>query len=113
VLATLRGQPVALAITLRPKRTPDFVTRYPALRKGGDVATAAGWYVEFSWQGMPIGWTALPAGDPRLRPGLWSLYGVKEQFRPQLIQRRMLSANGKAAGDTLIRQVEILTANSR
>jgi len=25
----------------------------------------------------------------------------------------MLTANGKAAGDTLIRQVEILTANSR
>jgi hypothetical protein len=25
----------------------------------------------------------------------------------------MLSANGKAAGDTLIRQVEILTANCR
>jgi len=25
----------------------------------------------------------------------------------------MLSANGKAAGDTLIRQVEILTANGR
>jgi hypothetical protein len=38
---------------------------------------------------------------------------VKDQFRPQLIRRRMLTANGKAAGDTLIRQVEILTANSR
>lgn len=113
VRALLRDQPVALAITLRPKRTPDFLTRYPALLKGGDSATAAGWYVEFSWQGMPIGWTALPPGDPRLRPGLWSLYGVKDQFRPQLIQRRMLTANGKAAGDTLIRQVEILTANSR
>ena len=35
------------------------------------------------------------------------------QRLPQLIQRRMLTANGKAAGDTLIRQVEILTANSR
>jgi hypothetical protein len=113
VRTLLRDQPVALAITLRPKRTPDFLTRYPALLKGGDSATAAGWYVEFSWQGMPIGWTALPAGDPRLRPGPWSLYGVKDQFRPQLIRRRMLTANGKAAGDTLIRQVEILTANSR
>jgi len=113
VRTLLRDQPVALAITLRPKRTPDFLTRYPALLKGGDSATAAGWYVEFSWQGMPIGWTALPTGDPRLRPGPWSLYGVKDQFRPQLIRRRMLTANGKAAGDTLIRQVEILTANSR
>ena len=113
VRTLLRDQPVALAITLRPKRTPDFLTRYPALLKGGDSATAAGWYVEFSWQGMPIGWTALPAGDPLLRPGPWSLYGVKDQFRPQLIRRRMLTANGKAAGDTLIRQVEILTANSR
>ena len=113
VRTLLRDQPVALAITLRPKRTPDFLTRYPALLKGGDSASAAGWYVEFSWQGMPIGWTALPAGDPRLRPGPWSLYGVKDQFRPQLIRRRMLTANGKAAGDTLIRQVEILTANSR
>ena len=113
VLTSLRDQPVALAVVMRPRRTPDFITRYPALLKGGDSATAAGWYVEFSWQGMPIGWTALKAGDPRLRPGAWSLFGVKEEFRPVLIQRRMLSANGKAAGDTLIRQVEILTANSR
>ena len=113
VLTTLRSQPVALAITLRPKRAPDFITRYPALLKGGEVATAAGWYVEFSWQGMPIGWTALKASDPRLRPGAWSLFGVKEDYRPLLVQRRMLSANGKAAGETLIRQVDILTANSR
>jgi hypothetical protein len=38
---------------------------------------------------------------------------VKEDYRPLLVQRRMLSANGKAAGETLIRQVDILTANSR
>lgn len=113
VLTALRAQPVALAVTMRPKRVPDFLARYPALLRGGDVATAAGWYVEFSWQGMPIGWTALKAGDPRLRPGPWSLFGVKEDFKPLLIQRRMLSANGKAAGETLIRQVEILQANSR
>jgi hypothetical protein len=113
VLAAVRNQPVALAVVMRPRRTPDFLTRYPALLKGGDVATAAAWYVEFSWQGMPIGWTGLKAGDPRLRPGPWSLFGVKEEFRPLLIQRRMLSANGKAAGETLIRQVDILTANSR
>ena len=31
VRTLLRDQPVALAITLRPKRTPDFLTRYPAL----------------------------------------------------------------------------------
>jgi hypothetical protein len=113
LLAAVRGQTVALAVSMRPRRPPDFVARYPALLKGGDPATAAGWYVEFSWQGMPIGWTALKAGDPRLRAGAWSLFGVKEEYRPLLIQRKMLSANGKAAGETLIRQVDILTANSR
>jgi hypothetical protein len=113
VLSVVRAQPVALAVTMRPKRVPDFIQRYPALLRGGEVATAAGWYVEFSWQGLPIGWTALKAGDPRLRPGAWSLFGVKEDLKPLLIQRRMLSANGKAAGETLIRQVEILQANSR
>ena len=113
LLSAVRAQPVALAVTMRPKRVPDFLSRYPALLKGGEAATAAGWYVEFSWQGMPIGWTALKAGDPRLRPGTWSLFGVRDADRPLLIQRRMLSANGKAAGETLIRQVEILLAGTR
>ena len=113
LLTTVRAQPVALAVTMRPKRVPDFLGRYPVLLKGGDAATAAGWYVEFSWQGMPIGWTALKAGDPRMRPGPWSLFGVKEDYKTLLIQRRMLSANGKAAGETLVRQVEILLAGGR
>ncbi len=109
LLAALQSEDTALAITIRADRTPDFVRRYPALVKG-DPKQAAGWYVEFTWEGVPKKWIALPANDPRLPQGRWSYVALKADYRTLLIQHKMISEDGKKAGETLIRQVSILLA---
>ena len=111
LLAAVRGQPTALTVGLRTKGTPDFVKRYPALVHG-DVATAAGWYVEFSWQGMPVRWTALSADSPKLPAARWRLLEVDQQQRARLIQRKMLGEKG-GAGELLEQNVEILLSAAR
>lgn len=107
-----RKQPVAATVTLRAAKTPDFVRRHPMLAHG-DTLRAAGWHVEFSWQGMPLRWTALEAGHPRLPPGRWQLVGVDPTRRDQLIRRQMLAADGRSAGELLRQNVEILLTTAR
>lgn len=111
LLATVRGQPTALTVGLRTKGTPDFVKRHPALVHG-DVTTAAGWYVEFSWQGMPIRWTALAADSPKLPATRWRLLEIDLRQRERLTQRKMLGEKG-VAGELLQQNVEILLSSAR
>lgn len=112
VLAAVRGQPTALTVGLRASKTPDFVNRYPALVRG-DAAHAAGWYVEFSWQGMPLRWTALDAKSPQLPAGRWRLLEVDQRRRPLLLQRKMLGADGRTPGELLTQNLEILLSTAR
>jgi hypothetical protein len=112
LLAALRSQPTALTVALRATKTPDFVQRYPALVRG-DVSRAAGWYVEFSWQGMPLRWTALEAGNPQLPATRWRVLEIDQNRRSQLIQRKMLGADGRSAGELLQQNVEILLSTAR
>ena len=111
LLATVRSQPTALTVGLRTKGTPDFVKRHPALVRG-DAATAAGWYVEFSWQGMPIRWTALAADSPKLPATRWRLLEIDPRQRERLTQRKMLGEKG-GAGELLQQNVEILLSTAR
>jgi hypothetical protein len=49
-------------VTLRiaTLRTPDFVTRYPALlTKELPLGPVAGWEIKFAWTGLPVAWTPL------------------------------------------------------
>lgn len=49
-------------VTLRiaTMRTPDFVTRYPALlTKRLPLGPVAGWEIKFAWTGLPVAWTPL------------------------------------------------------
>ena len=49
-------------VTLRiaTMRTPDFVTRYPALlTKELPLGPVAGWEIKFAWTGLPVAWTPL------------------------------------------------------
>jgi hypothetical protein len=49
-------------VTLRiaTMRTPDFVTRYPALLvKEMPLGPVAGWEIKFAWTGLPVAWTPL------------------------------------------------------
>ena len=100
VLAALRSQPVALTVGLRTNEPPDFVKRYSALVRG-DASRAAGWYIEFSWQGMPLHWTALEANSPQLPAGRWRLLEIDQAQRTRLIQRKMLGADGRTPGELL------------
>jgi hypothetical protein len=112
VLAALRSQPSALTVGVRTSKTPDFVSRYPALVRG-DVAHAAGWYVEFSWQGMPLRWTALDANSPQLPAGRWRLLEVDQTQRARLIQRKMLGGDGRTPGELLTQSLEVLLSTAR
>jgi peptidoglycan LD-endopeptidase LytH len=112
ILAALRSQPTALTVGLRTNKMPDFVHRYPALARG-DVSRAAGWYVEFSWQGMPIRWTALDATSPQLPAGRWRLLEIDQTQRTRLIQRKMLGADAHTPGELLTQNLEILLSTAR
>lgn len=112
LLAALRSQPTALTVSLRTTKTPDFVKRYPALVRG-DASRAVGWYVEFSWQGMPIRWTALEAKSPQLPAGRWRLLEIDQTQRTRLLLRKMLGPDGRTPGEQLTQNLEILLSTAR
>lgn len=112
ILAALRSQPTALTVGLRTNKMPDFVQNYPALMRG-DASRAAGWYIEFSWQGMPVRWTALDAKSPQLPAGRWRLLEIDLTQRTRLIQRKMLGADGGTPGELLTQNLEILLSTAR
>jgi peptidoglycan LD-endopeptidase LytH len=112
ILAALRSQPTALTIGLRTNKMPDFVQNYPALMRG-DASRAAGWYIEFSWQGMPVRWTALDAKSPQLPAGRWRLLEIDQAQRTRLIQRKMLGADGRTPGELLTQNLEVLLSTAR
>ena len=112
LLDAIRNQPTALVVVIRTSKAPDFVSRHPAL-VSGDVGKAAGWYVEFTWQGLPKKWTALAANSPQLPQGRWSYTAIDYQYRNLLTLRKMITPDAKKAGETLIQNVEILLSNGR
>jgi hypothetical protein len=112
VLALVRRQPTALTVVLRAAKTPDFVSRYPVLARG-EREKAAGWHVEFSWQGMPLRWTALEAGNPRLPAQGWQVAEVDLSQRPLLIRRKLLAPDGRKPGELLTQNVGILLSTAR
>ena len=70
----LFAQPTAVRLRIATFRTPDFVTRYPALLiKPLPLGPVAGWEIRFTWTGLPIAWTplssaevaGLPSGQPQ------------------------------------------------
>ena len=112
ILAALRSQPTALTVGLRTNKMPDFVQNYPALMRG-DASHVAGWYVEFSWQGMPVRWTALDAKSPQLPAGRWRLLEIDQTQRTRLIQRKMLGTDGRTPGELLTQNLEVLLSTTR
>ena len=112
ILAALRSQPTALTVGLRTNKMPDFVQNYPALMRG-DASHVAGWYVEFSWQGMPVRWTALDAKSPQLPAGRWRLLEIDQTQRTRLIPRKMLGTDGRTPGELLTQNLEVLLSTAR
>jgi murein DD-endopeptidase MepM/ murein hydrolase activator NlpD len=59
VIDYLRQQPPAVRLRIAISRTPDFVSRYPALLTKPLPATIGGWEVACTWTGLPYAWTPL------------------------------------------------------
>lgn len=54
----------AARVRIATLRTPDFVTRYPALvARPAAPGVAAGWDIRFNWTGLPFAWTPLTAAE--------------------------------------------------
>ena len=57
-------QETAVRIRIATRRTPDFVTRYPALlTKPPPMGLESGWETRFHWTGIPFAWTPLTATE--------------------------------------------------
>lgn len=55
-----RRMDTVVRLRIATYRTPDFVTRYPALlTKPLPVGPVAGWEIRFDWTGLPFAWTPL------------------------------------------------------
>lgn len=56
------GQKTAVRLRIASTRTPDFVTRYPALlTKPLPMGLVGGWEIRCNWTGVPFAWTPLTA----------------------------------------------------
>ena len=111
-LEVVKNLPTALAVTIRTPLAPDFVARYPGLVQG-DPKTAEGWYVEFTWHGLPKRWVALPAGSNKIPSKTFEIIGINQQFKGKMIARKILATDGLHAGDNLLQNLDILLSNSR
>jgi hypothetical protein len=62
---------------------------------------------------MPLRWTVLEAGNPRLPPQAWQIAEVDVAQRPLLIRRKLLAADGRKPGELLTQNVGILLSTAR
>ncbi len=54
----------AVRVRIATHRTPDFVTRYPALLTRAPATTfIGGWEIKFNWTGVPFAWTPLAPSE--------------------------------------------------
>lgn len=59
-----RKLPAAVRVRMATLRTPDFVTRYPALlTKPKPFGVIGGWEISFTWSGLPFAWTPLTPAE--------------------------------------------------
>jgi peptidoglycan LD-endopeptidase LytH len=56
--------PTVVRVRVATFRTPDFVTRYPALlTRPMPLGPVAGWEIRFNWTGLPFAWTPLTSAE--------------------------------------------------
>ncbi len=99
-------------LRLATARTPDFVTRYPALlTKPLPMGPVAGWEIRFNWTGIPFSWTPLAANEviglPRERPTIVEVDAAeekRERSKTLAVQRRGEWAIGRDL-ETVLQQL--------
>lgn len=97
-----RLEPV-VRLRIATYRTPDFVTRYPALlTKPMPLGPVAGWEIRFTWTGLPFAWTPLTtaevAGLPANKPQILEVNAEvarRERSRSLAVSRRGTWTPGK------------------
>ena len=93
-------------------RTPDFITRYPALlTKPLPEGRIAGWEIRFNWTGLPFAWTPLSSmeviGLPPNQPQILDVNADierRERSKSLAVQRRGKWTIGKDL-DTVLEQL--------
>jgi hypothetical protein len=106
--------PVAAAVFVRSKATPDFVLRYPELLRAPMPAdgVVAGWRIEFTWFGLPKGFWPLNASEAAARSGAEEIVfrdeAVLERFPCQTVVR--LQRGHAIAGARMRDALDILFA---
>lgn len=97
------GMETVVRLRIATIKTPDFVTRYPALlTRPLPVGPVAGWEIRFNWTGVPFSWTPLTSMEVvGLRPNQPHVVEVnaardrKERSRSLAVQRRGSWVPGK------------------
>lgn len=90
------GMETVVRLRIATIKTPDFVTRYPALlTRPLPIGPVAGWEIRFNWTGVPFSWTPLTSMEVvGLRPNQPHVVEVnaardrKEKSRSLAVQRR-------------------------
>jgi len=66
----LLRQQTFLTVVVKSRMVPDYLERYPCfLKKPLTDEPLVGWRIEFTWFGMPIGWTPLHGDEVELKKG--------------------------------------------
>jgi murein DD-endopeptidase MepM/ murein hydrolase activator NlpD len=112
----IRSLPKAFTLRVTTSQVPDFVQRYPGLlTKPVQKGAVAGWDIDFTWYGLPMQWTPLPAGTAGLgKPGELALVSyVPAEFKDCMCRNTLLfnAAKPTAApklGDELRDDIKLL-----
>ena len=63
--ALLRNEPIALVVLISTNQIPRFIRENPALLRQRLPTHISGWRIDFTWYGLPHGWTPLTTPPTR------------------------------------------------
>ena len=102
--------PTVARVRVATFRTPDFITRYPALlTRPMPLGPVAGWEIRFNWTGLPFAWTPLTSAEVAgLRPNQPQIIEVnaeierRERSKSLAVNRRGAWAIGRDLETVLV-----------
>ena len=107
----LDNLPIVATGRIATMRRPDFLKRYPTLVKPHGPMLIKGWEVGFTWNGLPVRWTALDAESVSgMRPNEVKVVETNESLdRADRSRRMAVSRRGHLVpSDDLERVLELL-----
>lgn len=107
----LNSLPIVATVRVATMRRPDFLERYPSLIKTDAPMLIKGWEIGFTWNGLPVQWTALDAdGVAGMRPNEVKVIDTNESLdRADRSRRMVVLRYGKLVpADDLEKVLELL-----